>query len=195
MMTRAVWIGLLATFGSLGLALLAGFAGAVNAVPMPLLAARVWGGVTVLLAIYLGMPSRRRWIIALEPAWITAGHAWRFALGVYVLALVQNGELPGGFALTGGIAEAIVGASAPLAGFWLGAGTRRRRTLLTLWHVLSLAALLHMMGVGIALHLSGDRLIDSMARFPLFLLPLFAIPLTLAAHLLTLFALAFPGNR
>lgn len=189
-MTRAGWIALLVALGSLGLALLAGFAGAVTLVPMPLMAARVWGGVVLLLAIYLGVPSRRRWLAGLDPAWITAGHAWRFVLGVYFLVLNWDGALPARFALPGGIAETLVGLSAPLAGFWLGAGTPRRRALLAIWHALGLAALLHLMGTGIALHLAGDRLIDSMARFPLFLLPLYAIPLTLAAHLITLFALA-----
>jgi len=188
-MTRTGWIALLVTLGSLGLALLAGFADAVNLVPMPLLAARVWGGVILLLAIYLGVPSRRRWIAELNPAWITAAHVWRFPLGVYVLVLVGNGSLPAGFALPGGAAEALVGLTAPLAGFWLGARTARRRGALTIWHGLGLAALLYMMGTGVALRLSDNQLIASMARFPLFLLPLFAIPLTLAAHLLTLYAL------
>jgi hypothetical protein len=109
--------------------------------------------------------------------------------------LYGEGTVAARFALPGGIAETLVGVTAPLAGFWIGAGTPRRRVALALWHALSLAALLYLMGTGMTLRLAGDRLVDHMARFPLFLLPLFAIPLTLAAHILTLAALALRRKR
>jgi len=180
---------ILAALASLGLALLAGFAGVLTQVPMPLIAVRVWGGVALLLGIYLGAPSRRRWASGLHPGWMATCHAWRVLPGVAFLWLCGTGVLPARFGVPAGIGELSVGLTAPLAGFVLGAATLRRRRILAAWHALGLAELLQLMGSGIALHLAGDQLIDSMSRFPMFLLPLFAIPVTLAVHVLAAFGL------
>lgn len=189
LMTRAGWMVVLAALASLGLALLAGFAGVLTQVPMPLIAVRVWGGVALLLGIYLGVPSRRRWAAGLHPGGMAACHVWRVLPGAAFLWLSGTGVLPARFGVPAGIGETIVGLTALPAGYWLGTTTPRRRRGLAAWHVLGLAELLQVMGSGIALHLAGDRLIDSMSRFPMFLLPLFAVPVTLAMHVLATFAL------
>ncbi len=188
-MTRAGWMVVLTGLASLGLALVAGFAGILTQVPMPLIAVRVWGGVALLLGITLGVPSRRRWAAGLHPGWMAAVHAWRLLPGAAFIWLAGAGALPQRFALPAGVGELVVGMTAPLAGFWLGARTPWRRRGLAAWHALGLAELLQLMGSGIVLHLAGDRLIESMSRFPMFLLPLFAIPVTLAVHVVAAFTL------
>ncbi|MFI5400687.1 MAG: hypothetical protein ACHQZQ_06525 [SAR324 cluster bacterium] len=182
--SRLRWIAWAVALGSFAAALGAGFAGALVKVPMPWIAARVWGGVALLLAIALGLPGRRTWVGSLRPAALCLFHTWRILPGVAFLLLLSAGTLPGPFARVAGCGELLVGLSAPLVGFLVPARSRAGRATLFAWQALGLVELLGVMGLGIHLHRESERLLDSMSRFPLFLMPLYAVPVTLAVHVI-----------
>jgi hypothetical protein len=188
------WRAAATTAAALVLALIAGFGGILTEVPMAWIALRVWVDIVLLVAIYLGIPSQRRWVHTLPPGALTLLHVWRVVPGCSFLALYWDGTLPWHFALVAGTGELAVGLTAPLAGYGLGAVTRRRRIWLAAWHILGLVELLAVMGLGIGLHQAGKALLESMSHFPLFLLPLFAVPLTIGAHIVTAVAV-WPRTR
>jgi hypothetical protein len=181
---RQRWITWAVALGSFAAALGAGFAGALVKVPMPWIAVRVWAGVALLLAIYLGLPGRRRWVRSLRPSALCLFHAWRILPGVAFLLLLSEGTLPAPFALVAGCGELLVGLSALLVGFLVRARSSAGRAAVFAWQALGLVELLGVMGLGIHLYQESDRLLDSMSRFPLFLMPLYAVPVTLAVHVI-----------
>jgi hypothetical protein len=179
----------------LALAWLLGSKGAVHGFPLAVVGACVWGGLAVLLVVYLGLPAARRWAMGLPPGWVATFHLWRLAPGIYFLVLYGYGVLPARFAVPGGLGDIAVALTAPLAGFWLGARTPGRRGWLIAWHALGFVDLAQVVGSGMRLRLAGDTLILHMGSdFPLYLLPLYAVPITLAAHVLGIVAL-WPGRR
>jgi hypothetical protein len=183
---RQRWITGAVALGSFATALGAGFAGVLTKVPRPWIALRVWAGVALLLAIYLGLPGRRRWVRSLRPSALCAFHAWRVVPGAAFLLLSAQGALPGGFAVTAGCGELLVGGSAPVVAFLIRGESGRGRAVAFGWQLIALAEMLGMMGAGILLYREGHVLLDSMSRFPLFLMPLYAVPVTVVAHVLAL---------
>lgn len=172
----ALWLALAWLLGSKGVA--------YNFSPA-LIGTVVWGGLAVLLAVYLGVPAARGWALRLPPSWVATFHLWRLAPGIYFLVLYAQGVLPGRFAVPGGLGDVAVAITAPLAGFWLGAATPGRRTWLIAWHALGFLDLAQVVGSAMRLRLAGDPMILHLGSdFPLYLLPLFAVPITLAAHVL-----------
>ena len=182
--TRQRWIAWAVALGSFAAALGAGFAGVLVKVPMPWIAVRVWAGVGLLLAVYLGLPGRRRWVRSLRPTGLCLFHTWRIAPGTAFLLLLSEGTLPGEFAWAAGCGELLVGLSAPAVAVFVRAHSNPGRTALFVWQLLGGAELLGVMGLGIYSYRQSQSLLDSMSRFPLFLLPLYAVPLTLAVHVL-----------
>jgi len=174
----------------LALAWLLGSKGAAYGLPPVLIGAVVWGGLAVLLAVYLGQPAARRWALALPPRWMAAFHLWRLAPGIYFIVLYGQGVLPWRFAVPAGLGDIAVAVTAPLAGFWLGAESSGRRGWLIAWHALGFVDLAQVVGSAMRLRLMGDPMILHLGGdFPLYLLPLFAVPITLAAHGLAIVAL------
>lgn len=182
--SRLRWITWAVALGSFAAALGAGFAGALVKVPMPWIAVRVWGGVALLLTIALGLPGRRSWVRSLRPPALCLFHAWRILPGAAFLLLLSAGTLPGPFALVAGCGELLVGLSAAPVGLLIRAHSSAGRATLFVWQALGLVELLGVMGLGIQMHQESERLLDSMSRFPLFLMPLYAVPVTLAVHVI-----------
>ena len=166
----------------------------------------IWGGLTVALgltgalhhvvpgitqaaalALSIGMSvgfARIDWmraaIAAVPLRGLIAFHTTRF-VGAYLLWLPRAGRLPGEFAPRaggGGIAAA-VGACAVLL---IPAGAMFRRAAL-LWNIFGIADLV--VAVGTAGWLANTRLgsMREIVEFPLVLIPLFAVPLLMATHI------------
>ncbi len=171
---------------ALGLSL----AGAAQAAPMPAMGLIVGGPVLLALLGLAAVPPFRAWALGLDVRALTVFHAWRIVPGVAFLVLYDAGKLPWRFAGPAGWGDIAVAVTAPLAAYALGAATPARRWTLALWHVLGFADLVQVVASRVMLGLQGDALITAMAGFPLALLPLFAVPLTLILHVLPVILLA-----
>jgi len=113
--------------------------------------------------------------------------AWR-TIGFAFLVLAAMGRLPAGFALPAGLGDIAIALTAP---FVAAALPRARRTFLV-WTALGIADLLVAVTLGVLYSASAwGVLVDgtdaaAVTSFPLALIPVFLVPLSLVVHLLSL---------
>jgi len=181
----AICVGWFAT------ALGAGALGAFRTAPgAPPVAIGLAAGVPPLavIALALGSPRFRAWARRLDLRFLTLLQAWRTG-GLAFLALAAVHALPGGFATPAGIGDVMVGLTAPLvASFVVG---RSDRLYLT-WTALGIADLVAAVTLGVLYSNSPAGVLREdvdtalMATLPMSLIPTFAVPVTLVAHVLAL---------
>ena len=144
-----------------------------------------------LVVIGFGIPPIRRWISGLDPRWLAGFHLWRIVPATAYLALAAGEILPARFAAVAGWGDLAVALTAPVAIYLVGTRTLLRRLILMGWQLLGLLELVLVLHSAMRLALAGDLLMLNLLQFPVVLIPLFGVPLTLAVHL---FAIGF-GNR
>lgn len=136
-------------------------------------------------------PLLRRTIEIIPDHWLVGVQAYR-ALGVIFLVLYAGGYLPGLFALPAGIGDTLVGILAPfVAASFAGSpeGSARR---VRLWNLLGIADLVIAVTMGFLTSpsplqvASFDRPSGLIAMFPLVLIPVFAVPLSILLHIASL---------
>ena len=177
----SVWFMVALLLGAQGV-----FTAPPGAYPWPLLVA-ILGPV----ALYL---VDRRWldgalfrgIHALDRQALVALQVWRVG-GLFFLVEWARGHLPGGFALPAGIGDVLVGLTAPLVVAGLGRGQGERA--FAWWNGLGLLDLVVAVGTGV-LHGSGPLGLlagavpsDTVARYPMSLVPTFLVPLAVILHI------------
>jgi len=111
--------------------------------------------------------------------------------GVFFLIAWWGGTLPGGFALSAGLGDIAVGLAAPFIAAAVAARRPHHLALARIWNVLGTLDLVTAVSLGV-LHarspiglLAGPVTTDVMARYPLSLIPTFAVPLALMLHIST----------
>ena len=157
---------------------------------VPLLAAAA--GAVVLLALALSRPFRRVLAAVSLPA-LNAVQAYR-VLGVMFVILLAQGQLPAHFALPAGWGDIAIGLTAPLVALALARGAAGAVPLAIAWNVLGILDLGVAVGMGTGLLAPflapelGTRVppAAAMGVFPMILVPLFAVPVSLLLHLLAL---------
>jgi hypothetical protein len=146
----------------------------------------------VLLALGFSPGIRRVVVSASLPALIGV-QVYR-VIGLVFLILLAQGQLPAHFALPAGWGDVAVGVSAPLVALALSRGVRGARTLALAWNGFGLLDLVVAVGMGTgylapllapALGAQVDPA-AAMARFPLILVPTFAVPVSVLLHLIAL---------
>jgi hypothetical protein len=159
----------------------------------PLIPVFILGPVSVaLLAVGLS-PALRRTIASAPLPAIIGVQLYR-AIGVVFVVLLAQGQLPAHFALPAGWGDIAVGLSAPVVALALARGLWGGRTLAAGWNVFGLADLVVAVGMGsgfLAPFLSpelGTRVApaSAMGVFPLILVPMFAVPMSVLLHILAL---------
>lgn len=133
----------------------------------------------------------------IPPHWIIAVHIWRIG-GVGFITLYYAGILPAEFAFPSGIGDVVVGIAAPLVAYFYFLKKSFSRTLAILWNYIGAFDLLLAISLGIFAYpapfpplIDGQVLATSVstgafAFYPLVLIPLFAIPLSLLLHAFSL---------
>jgi hypothetical protein len=166
--------------------------------PLPVLAA--FAGPPLLFAIaYRVSPRVRALALGLDLRLLTAVQAWR-VLGLVFLAFYDFGLLPGLFAWPAGVGDGAVGVAAifVLAAMLRNAPGWRRRVF---W--LNIAGLVDFVGaVGTGVLTSNSSIGvfrdagagASMGLLPLSLIPTFAVPLWIIAHMISLLQLRRPAS-
>ncbi len=135
-----------------------------------------------------------RIIDAVPQSWLVGVQVYR-ALGVIFLALLGLGRLPGEFALPAGLGDVLVGVLAPVAALAYARGAAGAARLVMAWNVLGILDLVVAVGTGFLTspspfqQLSLDAPNELISAFPLVMVPVFAVPVSILLHLMSLMKL------
>ncbi len=148
-------------------------------------------GIAIPILIGLALISRSetagRIIDAVPQSWLVGVQLYR-ALGAVFLALYAAGKLPGLFAWPAGVGDIVVGLSAPLVGLFYARNREAGSGAVAAWNILGIADLVVAVTTGFltspsALQLfafdAPNQLVDT---FPLVLVPVFLVPLSIVLH-------------
>jgi len=134
-------------------------------------------------------PLLRRVIDVVQQSWLVGIQVYRVE-GLIFLTLYAGGLLPGAFALPAGVGDAIVGLLAPVVAIAYARGSRPG--LVRAWSLLGLTDLVVAVTTGFLTSpspvqlLAFDRPNELSSAFPLALIPVFLVPLSVLLHLASL---------
>jgi hypothetical protein len=146
----------------------------------------------IVAALWLSPTARR--IVGAAPLAALIGVQFYRVLGAVFLVLLGLGQLPAHFALPAGWGDIAVGLAAPLVALAVSRRAPGARALALGWNVVGLLDLVVAFGMGTGLlapYLApelGTHVPPAAALgiYPLILVPTFAVPLSVALHLVTL---------
>jgi len=133
----------------------------------------------------------REIVDAVPQSWLIGIQTYR-ALGFNFLALYSASLIPGVFGLPAGTGDIIVGLSALAIAWTYGAAATPPNGLVRLWSAFGIADLVIAVGTGFLSSPSPFQLVafdlpnPLIAEFPLALVPVFAVPLSILLHLASL---------
>jgi hypothetical protein len=130
-------------------------------------------------------------INAIPLPWLVGVQLYR-AFGFIFLALYGAGKLPAEFAIPAGIGDVAVGLAAPVVGYLFYKGYRRSCLAVLGWNVVGILDLVVAVALGFLSSpgpfqaLAVETPNEMITAFPLVLVPVFAVPLSILLHLATL---------
>jgi hypothetical protein len=151
-----------------------------------------WMGVAVVLPVILGLAgiaasSTARRIVAATPLWaLIAIQIYRIVGGVFLI-LWAGRHLPGVFALPAGFGDVATGIAAPIVGYTIARWPDKQRTVAR-WNAFGIADLVvavttaFLTSPGAAQLLAFDAPNRLITAYPLALVPLYAVPVSLILH-------------
>ena len=143
------------------------------------------------VVLFRRSPLFRRVVNAIPQSWIVSIQAYRME-GVIFLMLYAGGRLPGVFAWPAGVGDFLVGVLAPVAGVAYMRGWRKSDGWVRAWNLLGIADLVVAIATGFltspspAQLLALDRPNELVSAFPLVMIPVFLVPLSVLLHLASL---------
>jgi hypothetical protein len=174
----------------LGLAIILGASGRLQALRPPLPQLILLGLTAGLLLAGTFVPAFRTWAWSVDLRQLVALHVTRF-VGAYFLVLYLRGELPYAFAVPGGWGDILVAAGALV--LLIGGSPMRSAgwfRAYAVWNLLGLADILFVVATAARLALADPNSMVALLRLPLSLLPTFLVPLIIASHVLIALRLA-----
>ena len=172
-------------------ALVLGLADAYKAAPdrIPTIQYGIFIPLVVGAWLILRSPAVGRIIDAVPQPWIVGVQLYR-ALGVIFLILYANHQMPGLFALPAGIGDVTVGLLAPVVALAYARNARRNAGRVTTWNILGILDLVVAITTGFITSPSALFSYEPpnalIAIFPLVLIPVYLVPLSLLLHLASL---------
>lgn len=154
----------------------------------------LFGPAIVVFVLFCSSRLLRRAVEAVPQEWIAGVQFYR-VLGVIFLVLYGIGELPGVFALPAGLGDLTIGVLAPVVGLAYARAPRERAGWLRVWNWLGLADLVVAIGTGFLTSpsrfqlLSLDKPNELISAFPLVMIPVFLVPLSVLLHFASLWKL------
>ena len=136
-------------------------------------------------------PRVARIIDAVPQHWLVGVQLYR-ALGVIFLILYAAGKLPGLFAWPAGLGDVLVGVLSPVVAIAYWRGPRENADLVSAWNLFGLADLVVAVTAGFLTSPSAFQLFafdlpnELISQFPLVLIPVFLVPLSVLLHLASL---------
>lgn len=143
------------------------------------------------VALFLTWPLLRRIIASVPSTWLVGVQFYR-VLGVIFVVLYAGRHLPGIFALPAGLGDSLVGVLAPFVAISFARNPKRSARRARLWNLLGIADLVIAVTLGFLTSPSPlqmfafDRPSGLIAMFPLSLIPVFAVPLSILLHFASL---------
>jgi len=140
---------------------------------------------------FLTWPLLRRIVATVPGTWLVGVQFYR-VLGVIFVVLYTGRHLPGIFALPAGVGDTLVGILAPFAAASLARSPEASANRVRLWNLLGIADLVIAVTIGFLTSPSPlqmfafDRPSGLIAMFPLSLIPVFAVPLSILLHFASL---------
>jgi len=190
---QAVRLTALILIGWLGIAIALGvsgvFRGATDQLPTiqyGILAPIVIGGLLIMRSSRVA-----RLIKAVPQQWLIGVQAYR-ALGIVFLILYGAGKMPGLFAWPAGIGDVLVGTLALVVAIAYARGPEKNRDLAWGWNILGLTDLSVAVATGMATapspiqQFAFDLPNDLVGAFPLILIPIYLVPLSVLLHFASL---------
>lgn len=150
--------------------------------------------------LFWGWPRLRRALAVVPNEWIIGIQLYR-ALGVIFLILYSVGRLPGLFALPAGFGDVLVGLFAPVVATAYARSSQGAARRVRLWNLLGIADLVIAVTMGFLtspspLQLASfDRPNVLMGIFPLSLIPVYMVPLSILLHFASLHHLQYMERR
>jgi hypothetical protein len=152
-------------------------------------------GIVVPVAIGLALVARSRGardVVAATPQHLLIGvQLYRIIGGVFLLLMAQ-GSVPGAFAVPAGVGDLLVGLTAPAVALLYRRDAVRWRGAALLWNLFGLADLIVAVTLGVLTapgrlqQLALDAPNALIASFPLVLIPVVLVPVSILLHLLSL---------
>lgn len=143
------------------------------------------------LLLFRAWPLIRRIVAVIPNSWLVGVQFYR-ALGVIFLTLYASGHLPGLFAFPAGIGDVLVGILAPFVANAYARSPEGAKRRVRLWNWLGITDLTVAVTIGFLTSPSPlqiaafDHPSGLIAMFPLVLIPVFAVPLSILLHLASL---------
>lgn len=140
---------------------------------------------------FLTWPLLRRIVASVPSTWLVGVQFYR-VLGVIFVVLYAGRHLPGIFALPAGVGDTLVGILAPFVAASFARSPEASANRLRLWNLLGIADLVIAVTLGFLTSPSPlqmaafDRPSGLIAMFPLSLIPVFAVPLSILLHFASL---------
>lgn len=140
---------------------------------------------------FLTWPLIRRIVASVPAAWLVGVQFYR-VLGVIFVVLYAGRHLPGIFALPAGVGDTLVGILAPFVAASFPRSPEKSVRRVRLWNLLGIADLVIAVTLGFLTSPSPlqmfafDRPSGLIAMFPLSLIPVFAVPLSILLHFASL---------
>jgi hypothetical protein len=147
--------------------------------------------IVVGVLLFRSWPLLRRAFAIIPSNWLVGVQLYR-VLGVIFLVLYAGGHLPGLFALPAGLGDTLVGILAPFVAVSLARSPEHSARRVRLWNLLGITDLAVAVTMGFLTSPSPfqiaafDRPSELIAMFPLSLIPVFAVPLSILLHLASL---------
>ena len=147
--------------------------------------------IVVGVLLFRSWPLLRRALALVPSSWLVGVQLYR-VLGVIFLVLYADGHLPGLFALPAGLGDTLVGILAPFVAVSVARSPRQSSRRVLLWNVLGITDLMVAVTMGVLTSPSRiqiaafDRPSGLVSVFPLSLIPVFAVPLSILLHIASL---------
>ncbi len=147
--------------------------------------------IAVGLLLFRSWPLLRRALETIPNSWLVGVQFYR-ALGVIFLVLYAGGHLPAIFALPAGVGDVMVGILAPFAAMSFARSPEASVRRVRLWNLLGITDLVVAVTIGFLTSPSPlqmaafDRPSVLVVLFPLALIPVFAVPLSILLHIASL---------
>ena len=173
------------------LAIALGLAGAYQAGPERIPTIQYGIAIPILIGSWLLWRSSAvsRIIDVVPQPWIVAVQLYR-ALGVIFLILYANGRMPGLFAWPAGVGDIIVGLAAPIVALAYARDPLRNAGLVRAWNAFGILDLVVAVTTGFitspSVLFAYDPPNELISVFPLVLIPVFLVPLSILLHLASL---------
>jgi hypothetical protein len=141
--------------------------------------------------LFRSWPLLRRAFAIVPSNWLVGVQLYR-VLGVIFVVLYAGGHLPGLFALPAGLGDTLVGILAPWVAVSFARSPEHSARRVRLWNLLGIADLVIAVTIGFLTSPSPfqvaafDRPSALIAMFPLSLIPVFAVPLSILLHIASL---------